>query len=296
MLGRPPGSLDGLPLTDLVRASDLPAVEAGLRLLGSGAVEGYLAERHFQNADGTESTVNSWVRLVNVDGRRLALATIERATDGLPWPILAEHIVIALAVTDHDWVIEHASSDVEKVFGVGPDLLIGSAVLGLLKPSDISLFMLAVARLAHGRAAVAARMHFRNSKGQWHTVSCLLAAMCRHSPPRLGLAIATLPKGDGEVASDLQRQVAARGRDVLGSMDRFCSWASHGNLSTRQWEIFQRLLAGERVADIAAALYLSPSTVRNHLTAIYRKFGVHSHAELLAVMLNPVESDGVTPA
>ena len=27
---------------------------------------------------------------------------------------------------------------------------------------------------------------------------------------------------------------------------------------------------------IADSLYLSPSTVRNHLTAIYRKFGVHS--------------------
>ena len=29
-------------------------------------------------------------------------------------------------------------------------------------------------------------------------------------------------------------------------------------------------------------MYLSPSTVRNHLTAIYRKFGVHSQAALLA--------------
>jgi DNA-binding CsgD family transcriptional regulator len=39
------------------------------------------------------------------------------------------------------------------------------------------------------------------------------------------------------------------------------------------------------VDDIASALYLSSSTVRNHLTSIYRKFGVHSRAELLAELL-----------
>ena len=54
----------------------------------------------------------------------------------------------------------------------------------------------------------------------------------------------------------------------------------------RQWEILIRLVRGQRVKDIADALYLSPSTVRNHLTAIYRKFGVHSQAELLATLLN----------
>ena len=54
----------------------------------------------------------------------------------------------------------------------------------------------------------------------------------------------------------------------------------------RQWEILTRLVRGQRVQEIADALYLSPSTVRNHLTAIYRKFGVHSQAELLAALLN----------
>jgi DNA-binding NarL/FixJ family response regulator len=55
--------------------------------------------------------------------------------------------------------------------------------------------------------------------------------------------------------------------------------------STRQWEIIRHLVQGETVKDIAAALYLSPSTVRNHLTAIYKKFGVHSQAGLLAKFL-----------
>jgi DNA-binding CsgD family transcriptional regulator len=56
------------------------------------------------------------------------------------------------------------------------------------------------------------------------------------------------------------------------------------DLSARQREIVSRLLAGERVPEIAKAIYLSPTTVRNHLTAVFRKFGVHSQVELLAVL------------
>ena len=56
------------------------------------------------------------------------------------------------------------------------------------------------------------------------------------------------------------------------------------DLSTRQWEVVTRLLRGERVSTIAREMYLSPSTVRNHLAAIYRKVGVRSQAELLELL------------
>jgi DNA-binding NarL/FixJ family response regulator len=41
------------------------------------------------------------------------------------------------------------------------------------------------------------------------------------------------------------------------------------------------LLEGRRVASIAAELYVSQSTVRNHLSSIFSKFGVHSQAQLV---------------
>lgn len=62
----------------------------------------------------------------------------------------------------------------------------------------------------------------------------------------------------------------------LGSIRRF------GELPARQREIATRLVAGERVSHIAREMYLSPSTVRNHLTAVFRRFGVHSQVELIA--------------
>jgi DNA-binding CsgD family transcriptional regulator len=56
------------------------------------------------------------------------------------------------------------------------------------------------------------------------------------------------------------------------------------HLSARQFEVLTRLLRGERVPTISRRMYLSASTIRNHLTAIYRKVGVRSQAELIELM------------
>jgi DNA-binding CsgD family transcriptional regulator len=65
---------------------------------------------------------------------------------------------------------------------------------------------------------------------------------------------------------------------------RAASLAVLGDLSQRQRQIAIRLARGDRVGMIAEALYLSRSTVRNHLVAIFRKAGVHNQAELLQVL------------
>lgn len=51
--------------------------------------------------------------------------------------------------------------------------------------------------------------------------------------------------------------------------------------SPRQWEVLTRLLRGERVPRIAEEIFLSQSTVRNHLADMFKKTGVHSQEELL---------------
>ena len=54
--------------------------------------------------------------------------------------------------------------------------------------------------------------------------------------------------------------------------------------------VFQKPSLGTRVSFEMGmihlggqALYLSPGTVRNHLSAIYRKLGVHSRYEALTI-------------
>jgi DNA-binding CsgD family transcriptional regulator len=77
------------------------------------------------------------------------------------------------------------------------------------------------------------------------------------------------------------------GSGVIAGLERVPDPSVHpgiGELSARQWEVLTRLLRGERVPSIAKELFVSQSTVRNHLTEIYRKLGVHSQHELLELL------------
>jgi len=52
-------------------------------------------------------------------------------------------------------------------------------------------------------------------------------------------------------------------------------------LTPRERQIVARLMDGERAPAIAAELYVSQSTVRNHLSSVFKKFGVASQVELV---------------
>ena len=58
---------------------------------------------------------------------------------------------------------------------------------------------------------------------------------------------------------------------------------ANSRLSEREIEILRLAQRGLPNPQIAQALHISPGTVRNHLSAIYRKLGVHSRHEALRV-------------
>jgi len=61
------------------------------------------------------------------------------------------------------------------------------------------------------------------------------------------------------------------------------STIGQAGLTARQWDVLTRLLRGEQVPTIAQELHLSQSTVRNHLSTIYKRTGVRSQAGLMAL-------------
>ena len=289
LLGGSPASLIGTNIIDLVVPPERAAAEAAVNLLASHAIVGYHGVRTLRKADGNDTTFRFWVRRSSLGANSAVLSLDAVDAEPFPWPLSASDVSIALAITDHDWVIQHVSSDIQNILGQGPEAYEGTPVLALVKPVDVGDFLLAIGHLTadHGKATL--RVHLRTAAGGWQRTHCLVVAMCRHSPPRLGLAFASLPEPERPMSNPYVPEVDSRGDEALDCMDRFSSQVSAGAFSTRQWEILTRLIRGERVKDIAKDLFLSTSTVRNHLTAIYRKFGVRSQAELLATLLKEVE-------
>lgn len=55
-----------------------------------------------------------------------------------------------------------------------------------------------------------------------------------------------------------------------------------GGLTDRELEILRLLAQGRRPAEVAASLYVSPKTVKNHLTSVYTKLGVQTGAQAVA--------------
>lgn len=55
-------------------------------------------------------------------------------------------------------------------------------------------------------------------------------------------------------------------------------------LSSREFEVVRMLLLGDRVPVIARNLYVSQSTVRNHLSSVFRKLRVRSQQELIVLL------------
>lgn len=53
------------------------------------------------------------------------------------------------------------------------------------------------------------------------------------------------------------------------------------DLSDRELQVLQLLVDGASPKDVAASLVLSPKTVGNHLTNIYRKLDVHSRTQAI---------------
>lgn len=58
-------------------------------------------------------------------------------------------------------------------------------------------------------------------------------------------------------------------------------------LSRREREILRRLATGERTADMALALGITPKTVRNHIQRLLEKLGAHSRLQALAIAFPP---------
>lgn len=87
-------------------------------------------------------------------------------------------------------------------------------------------------------------------------------------------AIRKVAGGGGYVTASLAERLAM-------GLSRANEAAPHASLSDREFEVFQRIVAGMRLTDIADELHLSVKTVSTHKTRILEKLGLDSTAALI---------------
>lgn len=75
------------------------------------------------------------------------------------------------------------------------------------------------------------------------------------------------------MSPSIARKVVARMHSVPSGMEE---------LSEREQEVLDRLIAGKTNAQIAAELFVSVNTISFHVKQIYRKLHVHSRAAAVA--------------
>ncbi len=246
-----------------------------------------------------------------------------------PWRSLC---TIVVGIADRHWRVEAVSKDVANLSNLCADDIVGRSLVDLVEPVDDRAGAPGVGPA--GRGAATRGEPPRTEPPRRGRLRCPGSAevdvWVLYAPMAAGRAIGGKPRrepGDGgrkvfalvggvdpRVAKDpsarvrelelrLQRIGAeVRAARILADVAELPAQAGTrampdlGDLTARQWGILSRLGRGERVPQIAAELYLSQSTVRNHLSAIFQKFGVHSQPELLAKLRETRRDTGtITP-
>jgi DNA-binding CsgD family transcriptional regulator len=293
---------------ELLAAEERAEAMALTRAATTAVVDGWEAERRrWQRADGSTAEMSVRTRAIQLEGERFGVwaarelslgpadTFLELAADVLEWRD-EDTSRGAYATLDDQWRVRAFAGEAGRLSEV---LVRGCALVAVTHPDDMARLLFAFAR-ATTDVGASVRLRLR-SHGEWIAVNTHISRVSDRSW-RLALAcpreVETAAGAAHGRAADLERRlrrIAAEVRDagvLTGSAgpDHILRVPTMNELSERQREIVLRLARGERVGTIAAKMYLSANTVRNHLSAVFQKFGVHSQQELL-VLLHGDEGD-----
>jgi PAS domain S-box-containing protein len=276
-------------------------IESVLSGMAAGAIRFFEGPGCWRFPGRESLDADRWLRCVGDDLSRGKALVVALPAGSPPVPVPPMHPPdrprFAVGTVDHAWRLVDVSLDAVARLGLDPDNCLGMPLHDVVHPDDTPLLLLAAGRASIDRRGVATTVRVRREDGEWTPVRCELSPLCGHSPTHFALAMWTPDTPVEEPAAQraarledhlwrIALEVAAAGvGDAPATAETWWSEPALRNVSQRQLEILRRLLRGERVPTIARDLFLSQSTVRNHLSAIYRRVGVHSQAELVARLL-----------
>ena len=300
-VGSTVSTLTGSSSLDWLSPDDRHAAQLGFQALADGDLTGYQATRRLADPDQVFSV---WVSTVDVDGARVGLtsvipsASLDNQFRAMP-PVssVPEPGNVVLGTVDSSWRVDRISKDVTPLLGLTSEQCAGQPVLGVIHPSDLPSFLAAVEHARRGERAVRLMLRVSARPHDWTEITVVLATIAPGDPPPLAFALIRYDGiADSPRHSSREMQLEAHMLRIadelhaagliprLQQLPALSDEPRLGKLTSREWAVLTRLLDGQRVSAIAADLYVSQSTVRNHLSSIYAKLGVHSQVDLIRLM------------
>jgi PAS domain S-box-containing protein len=305
VLGATVEELTGSPSLDWLAPDDRHAAQLGFQALADGYLTGYQAVRRLADPQDPDQLFSVWVSTVDLDGTRVGLASAIPAARhdnqfraGPPVANVPEPGNVVLGTVDGYWRVDRISQDVTPLLGLTPEQVAGQPVLGVIHPSDVPAFLAAVEHARRGQRAVRLTLRLNALSGDWIEVTVVLATIAPGEPPPLAFALIRNDAAAGPHQKDSPRETRLEAHMLriadelqaagliprLQQLPALADEPQLGALTSREWAVLTRLLDGQRASAIAADLYVSQSTVRNHLSSIYAKLGVHSQVDLIRLM------------
>jgi DNA-binding CsgD family transcriptional regulator len=292
-------SLVGRSILEMVQPADRAGVAEALEALRVDKIDAYRARRHLIMGDGTASDpATAWVRTVDFGGHRLALGQISFVPDPHASPLGQylgrEPVRLAVGKASEQWVIESVSADIVDLLDITSDQAIGRRLIPDSGQRE-ALDLLDPARWASEECSVSLRVRVEDGSGELRPLRCVLVPSAGPTNrwfmllPEAEFVLDQSQDRTAQLEQHLWRIAAEV--EASGVLHRYGKGIPDPTLvpqlkalSARQWEVLSHLMRGERVPTIAKEMFVSASTVRNHLSAIFQRFGVHSQAELLATI------------
>jgi DNA-binding CsgD family transcriptional regulator len=303
LVGMKPTAVVRHPVVDLVGDEDRTSALLALRAMRAGVIDFYQAHRHFGATEASRTVATAWVRAVEFDNRRVALSELVLGVGARPSRLVEffgrDPLQMAIGGVDSAWVVTSVSNNINLLLGVPAGDFVGRPLLGAPEQGEV-LDLLDGGRPAQAASSVALPIRLRDGTGTLKTFCCVLTSLAASTDrlfiliddgnlpvPEPADRVAQLERHLWRIAAEVEASGILQG---IGNVPNATRFPQAEALSARQWDVLRRLMRGERVPTIAAALFVSQSTVRNHLSAIFKRFGVHSQAELLARLEKTDES------
>ncbi|MDT4921958.1 MAG: hypothetical protein QOI15_2860 [Pseudonocardiales bacterium] len=269
--------------------ADRPAL--GIGLLAGGRLNGFETFRVLRRQHAADVKVRMWIRSFDRQPASRFVVVVLLADDvdrGQPAADWQEAPAV-VGTTNASLRIERISSDAEELFARPVIDLVGASLLTLVAEADVASLLSGLGEASTSEAGISLYQDLRPT-AEGLSIRCeLLLLPLQPKPSCAFVFLPTSPTMAGTGTADLSTillrlghgaHIAQLARGVFRGITE-TAMPGVSRLTTRELEIATRLLDGDRPPEIARNLFLSQSTVRNHLASVFVKLGVTSQQGLL---------------